>query len=89
MTGEDVKLLPAPMGDGGTREAVGDWAGRDGSDGPPVVSGDCCRSDGDGEPEEIVDDLNGFTVVIVRRMGTPPAVAPSCYRGVSDRIYPN
>ena len=33
-TGDVVKLLPAPVGDGGTREEVGDWVARLGSEGP-------------------------------------------------------
>ena len=87
VTGELAKLLlsPVPVGEAGTREDVGDWAGRDGRDGPapPAERGELCRSDGegecsDGDPDDIVDDLKALTEVIGRRMGTPLADVPSC-----------
>ena len=79
VTGDEGKL---PVGEGGTRDDVGDCAGREGRDGP-AESGELWRSDGDGEcnegdPDEIVDDLNALTVVIGRRIGTPVAEAASC-----------
>lgn len=85
VTGDDAKLLPAPVGDGGIRDDVGDCAGRPGSDGPvPPDSGECWRRDGDGEasdgePEEMVDDLNAFTEAMGLRIGTPLGDALSCY----------
>ena len=81
-TGEPGRrvVAPAPMGDGsaGAREDVGELCtGREGSDGPPV-SGECCLRDvegecTEGEPDDIVPDLNGFTVLSAgRRIGTGP-----------------
>lgn len=78
-TGDPGSLVdnPAPMGDGsaGAREDVGELCtGREGSDGP-ALSGECCRSDvdgewTDGEPEDMVPDLNAFIGVSAgRRMG--------------------
>ena len=93
VTGDDEKLPPAPIGEGGTREDDGDCIGREGSDGPPVESGECCLRDGEGEcsegdPDEIVDDLNALTVVMgVRRMGTPPGVVPSSYEDKSVHAH--
>lgn len=81
VTGDEGML---PVGEGGTREDVGDCAGREGRDGPvPPDSGELWRREGDGEcnegdPDEIVDDLNALTAVMGRRMGTPAAEAASC-----------
>jgi hypothetical protein len=61
------------MGEGGRREDVGEAGGRDGR--PPVLSGEACRTDGDGEgrdgePEESAGALNGFSAG--RRIGNGP-----------------
>ena len=56
-------------------EEVGDvCGGRDGSVGPPDI-GEFCRSDGEGEPEDSVDDLKGLialTGLPDRRIGRGP-----------------
>lgn len=87
--GDEGPRLPVPVEpavrteDGATaaREDVGDvCAGREGSEGPasPPDSGECWRSDGegewkDGEPEETVADLKAFTGPMSGRVGKEPA----------------
>jgi len=72
------------MGEGGlgARAEIGERGGRAGNEGPAYPSlvaaeesGEWCRREGDGEwmdgdPEEIVGDLNGFNTG--RRMGRGP-----------------
>lgn len=81
-TGEPGKrpVAPAPMGEGstGARDDVGELCtGREGSEGPPV-SGECCLMEvegecTEGEPDDIVPDLKGFTGLSVGlRIGTAP-----------------
>lgn len=86
-TGEDGPRLPAEppvMTDDGAaaaRDEVGEaCVGLAGSEGPPRPpdSGDCWRSDGDGEgkdgdPEDTVGDLKAFTGPSGGRMGSEPA----------------
>ena len=75
----DGSFAPAPIGDGGCpREALGECVGREGNEGPED-RGELCLRDGDGEcmegePEESVDDLNGWTGFNGgRRIGRAPA----------------
>lgn len=75
-------FAPVPIGEGGfgTRDEIGESGGRAGNEGPAVLaeSGEWWRREGDGEcmdgdPEDIVGDLNGFSTGL--RMGTGPAGA--------------
>lgn len=79
-------LLPVPIGDGGN--LIDDGVTTPG--GRPEERGDGCRSDGDewndGDPDDNVDGLNGWTgLTLGLRVGIPTGADGRSFRTVSNK----